>query len=345
MKRTLLHIILLLLLAAPMTAQTRLWSSRTTYATKFERRPSSQGLLTSQYDGVHHLVGMYADGAYSFFLNNVPSYHTNPGGYSVGFGFLYAYQHGPMLVQVGLGARWQDITDSVAPQHWTRGDYDSNGVPFTLHYSFTNRLDRTRNIYFSLPVSMGGYFGPFYALGGIKLNLQVWGDSHMKSTGSTYADYIDGAGNNIFIGPIYQMDNHGLRKDVDIANDGKRVNLSADILATAEIGYEIPLSNKGRPSYRKNREQDMRIRIGLFAEIGVLNICPKKDNSLFDIPESTRYDFPTFTMNHMFSSSAASGYSIHSFFAGLRVSYFFFGYQSKEKCLLCGSRGFQSPWK
>lgn len=345
MKRVVAYIILLLTLSAPLAAQTRLWSERSTYAMKEKKRLSSAGLRTSQYDGVHHLVGMYVDGGYSFFLNNVPDYKTDPGGYTVGLGLMYAYQHGPMLVQTGFGARWQAVKDRVNDQRWSRSDIDSHNTPFTLYYHFYDRTDRMRNIYFNLPIAMGGYLGHFYGLGGLKLNLQLWGDSRMEATGSTYAEYIDANGNNIFIGPQYQMDNHGLRKDVDIANKGGKVNLGADLLVTAELGYEIPMSDKGRPTYRKKNEQDMRIRIALFAELGVLNICPKKDNLLYDIPEPTRYDFPTYTMTHAFSTNAASAHSIHSFFAGLRVSYFFFGYQSKEKCLLCGSHGFQSPWK
>ena len=333
------------LCSLPVRSQTRLWSERSTYALKEKKRLSSSGLRTTQYDGVHHLLGVYIDGGYSFFLNNVPVYYTHPGGYHAGLGFHYVYQHGPMLVQTGFGFRWQDIQDSIGPMRYTFNDVDSKNIPFRLTYDFYSRHDRTRNIYVSVPIAMGGYFGRFYALGGLKLNLQLWGNSAMDAVGSTSAEYVDAQGNSIFIGPLYQMDNHGLRKDVEIGNKGGRVKFGFDLLVTAELGYELPLSDKGTTSYRKSAEKDTRIRFALFAELGALNICPKSDAEMFTIPAATRYDFPTYSMTHTFSSSEASSYSIHNFFAGLRVSYFFFGHQSKEKCLLCGSHGFQSPWK
>jgi hypothetical protein len=60
------------------------------------------------------------------------------------------------------------------------------------------------------------------------------------------------------------------------------------------------------------------------------------------VPDSSPYDFQTFRYNHVLSTGQVG--SVHSLYAGIRLTYFFFGVQTKEKCLLCGARGSISPW-
>ena len=342
-KRRIIGLLFLLLLTgigSSLQAQTRLWTDRVADRPKTHNQTTKKGLRTTQYDGVHHLLGVYVDGSYSMFLNNVPVYHTNPGGYGAGLGFLYNYQHGPLLLQVGVGARWQDVKDSINNKAWTRSDVDSKNYPFTLGYSFYSRYDVTRNVYLQVPIMVGSYFWHCYILGGVKLNAQVWGDTYMSARGTTTGDYSQ------FIGPFEQMDNHGFREDVPFEWSGEKVNFGVDVMATLELGYEMPINDRGKTSYRKSKkEKDMRVRIAAFAELGIRNICPGEEASLYTIPEATRYDFPTYQMTHAFSTTEANTKSVHNFFVGVRFSYFFFGYQSKEKCLLCGSRGYQTPWR
>ena len=122
---------------------------------------------------------------------------------------------------------------------------------------------------------------------------------------------------------------------------GEALQLKVDVLGVIEGGYELAFSNKGKPGYHRSNMNDQRVRIGAFAEIGILNIMPNTKNALYLVPDATGYDFQTFQYNHIFSTGKVS--SAHHFFAGIRLTYFFFGVQSKEKCLLCGMHGMVSP--
>ena len=98
------------------------------------RTPSSKsvnnsGLRTTAYDGVHHLVGLHVDGGYSALFGNMPTMTTSPGGYTVGLGFDYSYTGRGLILQTGLGIRWQDVHQ---PAHWYRSAKD--GYRVLLHF-------------------------------------------------------------------------------------------------------------------------------------------------------------------------------------------------------------------
>ena len=180
-----------------------------------------------------------------------------------------------------------------------------------------------------------------YALGQ-KYNLKTIDiftpDAHLNMVVSSTAKYDD------YIGPIEEMDNHGIRKEVPLTPDqqkGEALKLKIDVLGVIEAGYEMAFSNKGKPGYHRSNMNDQRLRIGAFAEMGILNITPKTKKALYDVPASSAYDFQTFTYNHVLSTGQIG--STHNFFAGIRITYFFFGVQSKEKCLLCDTHGLISP--
>ena len=341
--RHILTLLLLLLTALPLSAQTRMWSgaanrggAKSSWA---DKRLSSTGLRTDQYDGVHHLVGLHLDGAWSAFVNNVPDLQMMPAGWSAGLGLDYSYHNGILLVQTGVALAWQDVGNAYENQVVTYNDLtDSQGTPFRLRYYMDNRTDYARTLYLQVPLLLGSYFYNCYFLIGPKLNLSLLGNTQTDLLVSTTADYAR------WIGEWEEMDNHGLRKDVALTRNHERLQLGIDILASAELGFEWAFSNFGKRGYRRGNEHDQRLRIGLFADFGILNICPSTSRDLYSFPDATRYDFATFDFNHTLATPVASGWQVHNVFAGLRLSYFFFGYQSKEKCLICGPWGAQSRW-
>lgn len=332
------YLLLLLLLPVMVTAQTRVVNDYSknmdNVKNSSSKRVNNSGLRTTAYDGVHHLVGLHIDGGYSAMFGNMPTMHTAPGGYTTGFGFDYSYTGRGLIIQTGLGIRWQDVNnrfdnDSLIVDPMT----DSEGTPFCLRYDFTDRVDCSRNIYLQVPVLAGMYFYNCYFLAGIKLNWQVAGWTRPDVFVSTSASY------DRYIGIWEQMDNHGIRKDVEEVRDNSGLKLKIDVLACAEIGYEWALGNYGKKGFRKSNAKDYRLRLAAFAECGMANVCPKTDLKPYVIPSATPYDFSTFEFNHILSTADAAKYNAHNVFAGIKLSFFFFGYQSTEKCILCGPLG------
>ncbi len=319
-------------------AQTRV---RNEYSTNYDavrvpasKRVNSSGLRTSTYDGVHHLVGFHADGGYSAFFGNMPTMNVSPGGYTAGFGFDYAYTGRGLILQTGVAVRWQDVqnqfgNDSLIIDPAT----DAEGTPFKLRYDFTNRIDRSRNVYVQVPLLAGLYFYNFYFLAGAKVSLQVLGSTQTTLSLTTTAEY------NRYIGLWEEMDNHGIRKEVEQLRDCPKLDLKFDVLANLEIGYEWSFSNYGKRGYRKQNARDCRLRLAAFLECGLLDISPNTKLKPYIIPSATPYDFSTFEFNHILSTADASNYHFRNLFTGIRLSFFFFGYQSSEKCILCGPLG------
>lgn len=298
------------------------------------KRVNGSGLRTTTYDGVHHLLGFHVDGGYSKMFGNMPNVLNRPGGYTVGLGFDYSYTGRGLILQTGLAVRWQDVSNRVFNDSLVVDPItDSEGTPFRLQYDLTDRVDLSRNLYLQVPVLAGTYFYGAYFLAGVKLNVQLMGNTKTKLNVTTTATY------DRYIGPWEEMDNHGIRKEVEEVRNGGKLNLKFDVLATAEIGYEWSLGNYGKKGYRKQSAKDYRVRLGAFVECGLLDIMPKGDNRSYVIPEKSRYDFSTFEFNHMFSTSEATKYHVRNFFTGLRLTFFFYGKQSTEKCILCGPLG------
>lgn len=328
---------LLLLCSLTAAAQTRVvndYSRNDRLQSKSGKRVNGSGLRTTTYDGVHHLLGIHVDGGYSKMFGNMPTILNRPGGYTIGAGFDYSYTGRGLILQTGLAVRWQDVSNRVLNDSLIIDPItDTEGTPFRLQYKMTDRVDMSRNLYLQIPVLAGTYFYGAYFLAGVKLNFQLLGNTKTKLNVTTTATY------DKYIGPWEEMDNHGIRKEVEEVRNGSKLDLKFDVMATAEIGYEWSLGNYGKKGYHKHSAKDYRVRLGAFVECGLLDIMPKGDKASYVIPEQSRYDFSTFEFNHLYSTAEAKQYHARNFFIGVRLTFFFFGKQSTEKCILCGPLG------
>jgi len=298
------------------------------------------GLHTSQYTGTHHLIGLSLEGSWSAFVSNMPAAKITPGGGAAGAHLLYEFQYSGLLIQTGLGVNFQQVYTNIADSnmyHLNMHDTwsDVQDVEFTLKHDLHQRRDMSRNLYVQLPIYAGHYIlspvGIGYWLAGVHINYAFMGktaQSTLVTTSGLYERYV---------GIWEEMDNHGFRKDVPLERSGKQLKLKMDVMAHAEMGYEWTTYN-GPHSYRvtKRSETDIRMRVGAFVDFGILNICPRTDNVLYDIPEETIYDFSTYQMEHIFSTQDARSFWMRNLYVGLRFT-FLFGFPPQEHCILCDS--------
>jgi len=357
MRRT-LHIALTLLLilsAGSLSAQRRLTadndhhknsvghSSRAFTTRDAQAATDRKGLRQSLYVGDHHSFGLALTGAYSTFLSSSSGVSSRPGGYAMGFDLLYEYQHQYLLFQVGLGVAWQDVRLNVDNLRFTNTDrvrdwgaswatiVDSWGAPLkSLNYSFTRRSERLRNGYIHIPLLVGGTYAGFYGLAGAKLNIAFIGSSKVKATCTTtgtYDRYI-GTGNN---NEWEEMDNHGYRKNVDLAQSGSRVPFKMDIMLSAEVGYEWVM------------KETWRLRLAAYADYGLVNINPKGNDYAAFVPAATKFDFATYQLHPSFGSRETSSAGVHNLFVGLKFTILYTLYQP-DKCILCSHTRRSKHW-
>ena len=300
------------------------------------------GLHASLYSGTHHLIGVSAEGSWSSFVTNMPNVKLTPGGGAVGLQFNYEFQFSGLIIHTGIGLAYQrvftDIGDTVF-YHYNLKDVWSGITPreLDLRHTFYKRQDMAQQIYGQVPIYVGHYifgnYGIGYFLAGVKFSYAFWGNTQQKLTGSTAGKYHD------FVGVWDEMDNHGFRKDVPIERKGDKLKLQFDVMAHAEMGYEYNLQQSAKDyKVRPSDRMDCRLRFAGFAEFGILNICPGTKNVFYGLPTETLYDFPTYRMDHVYSTKDASSYWMRNLFVGLRFTVLF-GFRPAERCILC------DPWK
>ena len=302
-------------------------SSRTFTSRDRQAATDRKGLRQSLYVGDHHSFGLSLNTGYSTFLSKSSGLQSRPGGYSFGGHFVYEYQNGYLLVQTGVGAAWQKVTLRGNDYTMTKNNIsDSWGMPIkTLNYRFTNRREVLTNAYVQVPVLVGGTYAGFYGLAGVKLNVALAGSSQVKTTATTTAFY------DRYIGEWGEMDNHGYRKDVDLSESGGRVPFKIDLMVSAEAGYEWVM------------KETWRLRVAAFAEVGVVNINPKGNNSAVYVPEATKFDFATFRLHPSFGAQDFSASSVHNLFAGIRLT-FLYTLIPEDKCILCSHNRRSKHW-
>lgn len=300
------------------------------------------GLHASQYTGSHHLIGFSIDGGWSAFTTTMPRVSCRPGGGTIGARFLYEYQYSGILFQLGAGFAYQrvfnDLADTVFYHPNMRDTWSSvNNREFTLKHAFYDRRDMAQQLYVSVPVYIGHYIpgpkGIGYILAGFNCNYALWGNTEQHLTGTTTGLY------EYYVGIWREMDNHGFRKDVPIERTGGKLNLKFDLQAHLEGGYEYT-SQQNPHSYRvlPMDRMDIRLRVAAFIDYGILNISPEGRNVLYGLPMETIYDFPTYRMDHVFSTADARPYWLRNLNVGIRFTVLF-GFQGKERCILC------DPWR
>lgn len=297
------------------------------------------GLHTGQYSGSHIMLGFSAEGSWSGFMNNLPAASMRPGGGAVGVHFVVEYQYSGLLFQTGLGINYQRVFNNISDTcfyHYNMHDTweGIKDVEFILKHDFYHRQDMAQQVYGQLPLYLGHYIlgptGVGYWLVGFHLNYAFWGNTRQKLEGSTMAQY------EAYLGIWREMDNHGYRKDVPIERKGEQLKLKFDVMAHGEIGYEyLPY----QPSYKRytTTQLDVRLRFAGFVDVGILNINPRTDKVFYETPMETIYDFPTYRMDHVFSTKDAKDFWLRNLFVGVRLTVLF-GLKPPEKCILC------DPW-
>lgn len=293
------------------------------------------GLHSNQYVGSHHLFGFSVEGSWSSFASNMPYAYIRPEGGALGAHFLYEYQYSGLLIQTGIGINAQHVCTGVADwdiyHEHIRDNWDGiEEADITLKHEFRQRRDISRNLYAQVPLYVGQYIfganGIGYWLGGFHLNYAFRGNTTQTMIGTTKALYEP------FLGIWHEMDNHGYRHNVPIERKGERLNLSFDLMFHAETGYEITTWKE--PYRRHGKERDCRFRFAAFADFSLLDICPRTDNVLYDIPAESLYDFPTYRMDHVFSTAEAKDYWMRNLYVGVRFT-ILFALPPKEYCILC----------
>jgi len=215
-----------------------------------------------QKPGIHHRLGFYLQGAYSHIPFGDQSFKWGLG-YGLGLGFFYEYQHRHFLLDVGIGALWQDA------EHRS-----------TVDELELQRSDRARTAYVEAPVLIGGMWGNFYLLGGVKIGVPIYGNtrselrktSEVNQTSETYT-----------------------------TREG-RLHYMLDTRASLELGAHFG-----------------RCRLGVFADYGVWWSKLDNGTTPWMMVKDPD-DMSTWEVHHPLHSSLANNRLANNFFAGIKFT-------------------------
>lgn len=289
----------------------------------------ASGKMNAQY---FHQLGFTANGGWSSFANNCEAFSVGRGFHTT-LGFNYELQYGHLLFDTGAGVQWRSAGVSAQDDAFVYEDelQDTQNEPFHLKVITEQRTDYTRNVELQIPALVGGIYGHFYFLGGLKLNVPLYGVSRTHAHLTTQGLY------DRYLLPLTSMDYHGFRTDVHTSTRGPKVAmLPVDLKASFELGYNFASSdvvmNTGERIVR-----EYRMRIAAYCDYSLI---PQHKNTVPAAPVSVNAAMPYDLGQYHFTNILNSAPALNSYLAGVNLGVkftFMVGDRQRFVCMNCES--------
>ena len=254
-------------------------------------------------------------------------------------GVAYQYQHGHLLLHMGLNYTLQCPVQSVDSQWLNKSMIDTRGVAVTYRGLLDNRSDQLFLHQLSIPFMVGGSWSGFYLLAGLKFSVALAAQARETAALRTAGDY-----NGRYYEWFEDMPNHGYH-DFEPVRSSQNLMLNRfDLRLAAELGYTFRLNIQ--PTHYNPRLNPHSafapaplLRLGLFAEYGMINMLSGSSSlpSSAPLPSSplgggqeghprTTADWSQYlsvSMNHIYASDEAAKARANLFFFGVRLTLLF----------------------
>lgn len=303
-----------------------------------------------------HQLGFTVNGGYASMASSAKDIH--PGyGFQTAVDFNYELQYGHLIFDTGLGVQWNDSRVKVDNTSFrTPLYYDSQNTPFRMGILTEQRQDVCRELELQLPMLVGGIYGHFYFLGGLKLNVPLYGRTRVKADVTTIGYY------DKYVAPIVNDDRHGFRSDVPANMRGPQLKvLPVDLQASFELGYNFSaredMVKDGVKSIREHR-----LRVAAYVDYSIIPlrgsyatvpfVLTSSEESVVAgseqiLPLNARdiYDIDRYTATHIMNTEHTLGSYLANFSVGVKFT-MLIGSRQKFLCLSCESaveRGINNP--
>ena len=250
-------------------------------------------------------------------------------------GVAYQYQHGHLLLHMGLNYTLQCPVQSVDSQWLNKSMIDTRGVAVTYRGLLDNRSDQLFLHQLSIPFMVGGSWSGFYLLAGLKFSVALAAQARETAALRTAGDY-----NGRYYEWFEDMPNHGYH-DFEPVRSSQNLPLSSspsssaalnrfDLRLAAELGYTFRLNIQ--PTHYNPRLNPHSafapaplLRLGLFAEYGMINMLSSAAASS-GLPPRTTADWSQYlsvSLTHIYASDEAAKARANMFFFGVRLTLLF----------------------
>lgn len=303
-----------------------------------------------------HFVGPAFSGGLVQTVDDMPQTKSRfSGGGEIGV--AYQYQHGHLLLHMGLSYTLQCPVQSVDSQWLNQNMIDTRGVAVTYRGLLANRTDQLFLHQLSLPFMVGGSWSGFYLLAGLKFSVAMAAQARETAALRTAGDY-----NGRYYEWFEDMPNHGYHdfepvlstQTIPLSNSVSSNSLSSslgalnrfDLRLAAELGYTFRLnirSSHYNPLMNPHSAfaPAPLLRVGLFAEYGVINMLagssapvgPSGSSSVSapagggqeGAPRTSAdwSEYLSVSMNHIYASDEAAKARANMLFFGIRLTLLF----------------------
>ena len=264
------------------------------------------------------------------------SQYPNSLGVAGGAGLLYDLQYKHLIFDIGVGLNYGmtsfNQTSNAADTLFNQTDIQ--GETFNYIYQVRDRRDQYKNMMLQVPIMVGGQWGRFYGLVGVKAGLSLMTKSFSRANITTYGDYpfYDDFRNM----PEYQFfDNVPFEKNYN-AKFNFNLDLSAEIglrlgFLTDLRGFDVPKSK-------------VQYRLGLFANYGLLDIHTADTKTALTLPSgynvaetapvyNTQSMLENITMNDVMTTKNFAS-SVHNLMVGVKFTVLF-ELPEPRQCVIC----------
>ena len=265
-------------------------------------------LLMASMTFAQHYIGVGASLSSPFQLDKSDA--TKPlVGWGEGVSLQYQYRHNHFLLSIGAAMSGEHPRVAVADEKFSASMIDTRGIEFNYLGHLINRRDLSSSLWFHTPVMIGFETYPFYMLVGAQYSLFIASWTHQKGLMASAADYYG----RYYDDYIDDMFTHGYHDYEPVATKGQ-MRYKNDIRLLVELGGTLPIG----PS--KNG-LDQLLRIGAFAEVGLLNVLDQPS-----APDKTEWDVSQYmnvSMNHLYSAANANTGAVRNIVVGVKLTCLF----------------------
>ena len=249
------------------------------------------------------------------------------GGGSAGLG--YEFSKGHFLMNIGIDGEMQRLRNSVGDFKRDYSAVDTEGDAFSWHHSFHERTDEADVVNIGIPLLAGGKYEYVYFMAGPKIVFNVWGRSRCSSVVDATATYEG------LIGEFEEMENHALYTGRNITEPWSNNRFKINLRVAGEVGLVLNGLVANEKNNDKMSKAGMELRLGVFAEAGVLNLRNQDGSAgLVEYKNVDTWPGVDFTQTYVFRTAEAKETYLTDVEVGVKLR-MLFGMKEKKKCVIC----------
>ncbi len=228
---------------------------------------------------ISHRLGIWGQAGYSAIFPGSFTYDADNalgfepsavGGVGGGGGLGYQLRYKRFLFTTGAEFQIYTSRTDIAPLSRTFAVAQYPSMEYT--YGYTGMQDQWQAGYIQLPLMFGMELDKWYWQAGAKVGMNLLGSSALTSTLSTSINDVE------LIDDLQNMYTHALVTDYAVPEYTQTVKFGLNTAVAAEIGLNLEnwakpkAKQQGKKTKGQQIAENLRYRIALFAEYGVLNI-------------------------------------------------------------------------